>query len=69
MILFLDNKTWIWVGKGASQREKIGAEEAVEAIGDGHADKPIIVNEGNETEDFWLVTYYNSHLMNIFKKF
>ena len=50
---YSDETVWIWVGQGASNREKIGANEAVEGIMDGAGETPIIVNEGEETDSFW----------------
>ena len=45
---------FIWLGKGASDREKIGAEKAVEAITNkAEGINKVTVKEGEEDETFW----------------
>ena len=52
---------FIWLGKGASDREKIGAEEAVEAITNkAEGINKVTVKEGEEDETFWWVMNFNS---------
>ena len=53
----LDNDMFIWLGKGASDREKIGAEEAVEAISNkAEGINKVTVKEGEEDDTFWYVS-------------
>ena len=48
---------FIWLGKGASDREKIGAEEAVEAISNkAEGINKVTVKEGEEDDTFWYVS-------------
>ena len=52
---------FIWLGKGASDREKIGAEEAVEAITNkAEGINKVTVKEGEEDEAFWWVKIPNT---------
>ena len=61
---------FIWLGKGASDREKIGAEEAVEAISNkAEGINKVTVKEGEEDDTFWWVWKMIGGTQSLFQDF
>lgn len=50
-VLETPGKTYLWIGKGASEEEKSMGEKVAELVSPGHELE--VVTEGEESDDFW----------------